>query len=160
MASQAAQIRRMREDDSEDIRIGAYPSQDITVEVLGYCHAQVAEIKKLIASKRVRDIVHLSGNFVVVATRDPEVWIITSPYGAVAFFYSVGPSGFRYGRTVDDAVQHGTERQWNLEGLADLLALEHLTGDNTLEVEVQQTPAASILYWNGSRLQEWTATWS
>jgi hypothetical protein len=59
-------------------------STEIAVKVFGYCHATSAEIITLIGSGLDREVVHLGGNFVVVAERGREVWVITSPYGAGA----------------------------------------------------------------------------
>ena len=89
------------------------------------------------------------------------MWIITSPYGVVAYFYSLGPTWFKHGPTVRDVLRNGgLEWQWNVEGVADLLALEHLTGCNTLHAGVERTPPASVLHWDGHALHRWVATWS
>jgi hypothetical protein len=132
-----------------------------SVRVLGYCHAPVARIAALIESGNARGIVHLGGNFVVVATRGTEVWIVTAPYGVVAYFFSSGRGGFSHGQTVAEILSHSTlDWCWNYRALADLFALEHLTGSDTLHAGIQRTPAASVLHWDGSALNQWSATWS
>lgn len=134
---------------------------EISVQVFGYCHANAAQIASLIGSGRDLEVVRLGGNFVAVATRGREVWVVTSPYGVVAYFFSHGPTWFSHGPTVGDALRRGgIEWQWNVEGLADLLALEHLTGCMTLHAGVERTPAASVLHWDGAKLRRWSATWS
>ena len=134
---------------------------EIFVEVFGYCHASTAQIAALIRSRREREVVQVGGNFVVVAKQGQKIWIITSPYGVVAYFYSVRPTCFSHGPTVLDVLRRsGIEWQWNVEGLADLFALEHLTGCMTLHAGVDRTPAASVLHWDGEALHRWSATWS
>ena len=131
------------------------------MEVFGYCHASSTEIAALVESGREREAVQLGGNFVAVAKRGKEVWVITSPYGVVAYFYTLGSTWFSHGPTVRDVLRHGgIEWRWNVEALADLFTLEHLTGCNTLHAGVDRTPAASVLHWDGEALHRWSATWS
>ena len=134
---------------------------EISVQVYGYCHASPAQIAALIRSRREREVVQLGGNFVAVAKQGQKVWIITSPYGVVAYFYCLGPTRFSHGTTVLEVLRRGgIEWRWNVEGLADLFALEHLTGCMTLHAGIDRTRAASVLHWDGEALHRWSATWS
>jgi hypothetical protein len=133
----------------------------VAVKVLGYCHAPPARIASLIDSGNARAVVHLGGNFVIVATRGTEVWIVTAPYGAVTYFFSSGPGGFSHGQTVSEILSHSTfDWRWNHRALTDFFALEHLTGCDTLHADVHRTPAASVLHWDGNALSQWSAAWS
>ena len=77
-------------------------------------------------------------------------FLVTAPYGVVAYFYGVGPTWFSHGPTVSDVLRgRGIEWRWSVEGLADLFALEHLTGCMTLHAGVKRTPAGSLLGWIG-----------
>src|SRR5262245_35077241 len=64
----------------------AWEEEIYAVLVLGYCH-QPHRIIPLIESGCAKEIVNLGGNFVAVHTIDHEVWIVTSPYGVVPYFY-------------------------------------------------------------------------
>jgi hypothetical protein len=135
--------------------------QRIAVEILGYCHESRERIAALLESGRARDIVTLGGNFVVVATRSREVWIVTSAYGVVGYFFSSGPGWFRHGQTTADVLgQRALDWQWNYRALTDFFAMEHLTGSDSLHAGVERTPAASVLHWTGKVLDRWTATWA
>ena len=125
-------------------------SAEMSIRVFGYCQATPAEVATLIHSGRDREVVRFGGNFVVVAERAQDVWIITSAYGVVAYFYSHGPTWFSHGPTVRTVLRDGAiEWRWNAEAVADLLTLEHLTGCSSLHASVERTPAASVLHWEG-----------
>jgi hypothetical protein len=137
------------------------PAHETSVEVFGYCHAPPARIAALIDSGNARDVVHLGGNFVIVATKGNEVWIVTSAYGVVGYFFSTGPGWFAHGQTVSDVLDHcAVDWKWNYQALADLFALEHITGCDTLHADIQRTPAASVFHWDGRALERWSATWA
>jgi hypothetical protein len=132
-----------------------------SVEVFGYCRARETRILSLIEAGQARELIFLGGNFVIVARKGPQVWIATSAYGAVAYFFRNQAGQFSHGATVSDVLgTHPTAWRWNYGALIDLFALEHLTGCDSLHAEVQRTPAASILHWNGTALEEWSATWT
>lgn len=136
-------------------------SGEISVQLFGYCHASKAQIAALIGSRREREVIHLGGNFAAVAEHGRDIWVITSPYGAVAYFYSAGPDWFSHGPTVGQVLSHGGIKwRWNGEALADLFALEHLTGCDTLHAGVARTPSASVLHWDGEALHHWSAAWA
>jgi len=133
---------------------------NISVQLLGYCAASPARIATLIEAGKVHELVRCDGNFVIVATREKEVWIITSAYGVVGYFFSAKAGSFNHGPTLADVIARGgIAWKWNHRALSDLFALEHLLGDDTLHAEVQRAPAATVLHWDGSVLHRWSATW-
>jgi hypothetical protein len=125
--------------------------------ISGYCH-EPDRIIPLIQAGRAREVVSLGGNFVAVHATGPEVWIITSPYGVVPYFYHKSP--FAHGSSVGDVIRDAEAVwRWNFEALIDYFVLEHLTGDQTLHPDVHQTPAGSVLHWDGQQLHTWQAPW-
>ena len=137
-----------------------YPHQAILVETFGYCHAAPSKVISLIESGRPRDIVQLGGNFVHSIRRGDEEWVITSAYNLPPYFYSAAGHKFSHGPTVSDVLEgSGLGWRWNPEAVADLMAIEHLTGNQTLHPEIFRTPAASVLHWDGEKLEIWRASW-
>ena len=133
----------------------------LLIQIFGYCHSDTTEIKSLLLSSQERSIIKLGGNFVIVANLGPQTWIFTSAYGTVPYFFRLRQSSFSHGQTVGDALQGNLGAwRWNIEGLVDLLGLEHLTGNATLHDAVERTPPASVLHWNGEVLERWSASWS
>src|SRR5262249_16213491 len=87
-----------------------------------------------------------------------DVWIITSPYGVVPYFYHEMP--FAHGSSVGAVAQAAKAVwRWNFPALVDYFVFEHLTADETLHAKIYQTPAGSVLDWDGKRLHTWQAQW-
>ena len=84
-----------------------YRMDEIFVKVFGYCHASTAQIGALIRCRREREVVQVGGNVVAVANQGQKIWMITSFYGVVAYFYSVRPTCFGHGSTVLDVLRRG-----------------------------------------------------
>jgi asparagine synthase (glutamine-hydrolysing) len=123
----------------------------ISIRLHGYCHTGKESVAALIAGDRADEVPLLGGSFVAVATRGDETWIATSALGAVQYFVAVHDGRLVHGPTVDGVAQPW---RWNLQAVADYFAIDHVVGRVSLVEGVRQTPAASLLHWDGSRLDE------
>jgi len=101
----------------------------------------------------LKPLVGLEDNYLAVYQSGEEVWIVNSIYSFNAYFYAVAGGVFLHGDTVAAVASQGTvDLSWNQEALADLMALGHLVGDDTLVRGVISVPQSSILHWDGVRL--------
>jgi hypothetical protein len=101
----------------------------------------------------LKPLLELEDNFVAVYESAGSVWIVNSLYSLNAYFFAEAASGFFHGDTIGAvAAKAPMDLSWNYEAIADLLALEHLVGDDTLLKGVRPVPQGAILHWNGARL--------
>ncbi|MGD0677656.1 MAG: hypothetical protein ABSC94_19740, partial [Polyangiaceae bacterium] len=101
----------------------------------------------------LKPVLSLEDNFVAVYEAAGHVWIVNSLYSLNSYFFAKTPSGFFHGDTIGAIVaQTGVDLSWNEEAIADLLAVEHLVGEETLAREALPIPQGAILHWDGARL--------
>jgi hypothetical protein len=108
-------------------------------------------------AKLVEDLVSLlrfDDNYVAVYGSGDHVWIVNSVYSLNNYFYAVADGRFLHGDSIDALAAEGpVDLSWNYQAIADLLALCHLVGDDTLARGVKPVPQGAILHWDGARLE-------
>jgi asparagine synthase (glutamine-hydrolysing) len=98
-------------------------------------------------------LLRFDDNFVAVYERGSSVFIVNSLYSLTSYFYSHADGRFLHGDTIHALAQKGPiDLDWNLEAIADLFALAHLVGDDTLVRGAKPVPQGSILRWDGAQL--------
>jgi asparagine synthetase B (glutamine-hydrolysing) len=100
-------------------------------------------------------LLRLEDNYTAVYESGADVWIVNSLYSLSSYFYAYAPASgrFLHGDTLQAVASQGeVDLSWNHEAIANLLALEHLLGDETLARGVSHVPQGTILHWNGKRL--------
>jgi hypothetical protein len=126
-----------------------HQSQDndhLKVKLLGYCDKKVGEIIECIRSNRLRELRRMGGEYTVVFTLGNEVGIITSPIGAMQYFYYYDGRSFYHGEEVLDIMKKaGVGWEWDYESLGDLCDLENLTEKRTLHKRIKRVPPFSVL---------------
>ncbi len=113
------------------------------------------------AARRAEDLaplLALEDNYVAVYESGRDVFVVSSLYSLSPYFYSFHASPaptFLHGDTLHAIARNGTlDLTWNCEAIGDLLALEHLVGDDTLVRGARPVPQGAILHFDGSRLTE------
>jgi hypothetical protein len=98
-------------------------------------------------------LLRLEDNYTAVYESGAEVWIVNSFYSLSSYFYALANGKFLHGDTLQAVASQGpVDLSWNHEAIANLLALEHLIGDETLARGVRHVPQGTILHWDGARL--------
>jgi hypothetical protein len=100
-------------------------------------------------------LLRLEDNYTAVYESGADVWIVNSLYSLSSYFYAHAPANgtFLHGDTLQAIASQGeVDLSWNHEAIADLMALEHLIGDQTLARGVRHVPQGTILHWDGKNL--------
>lgn len=101
----------------------------------------------------LKPLLKLEDNFIAVYEWGGRVWIVNSLYSLNSYFFARTASGFFHGDTVGEVVARAkSDLSWNHEAIADLLALEHLVGDDTLVQGIRPVPQGSVVCWDGAHL--------
>lgn len=101
----------------------------------------------------LKPLLEIDDNYVAAYTSGQHVWIVNSLYSLNSYFYSLVDGAFLHGDTVADVANQGpVDLTWNHEAIADLMALGHLVGDDTLVRGVCPVPQGAVLHWDGARL--------
>src|SRR5262245_48584263 len=127
----------------------------LTVEVRGYCALAALDVLRRFSGGGPEAVTDLAGEYAVVVSdnQSGERWIVTSPHGAVNYFYAHDGARLHHGPTVLAVLEQARmDWRWNWTALADVLSFEHVLGDDTLHPLIRRMPAASILRWQDGRV--------
>lgn len=126
---------------------------DSAITVHGFTNAVRKDIAAATREHDFRALATYSGSYVLIIEEPRRVVIATSCDGARQYFYAVIGDRLLHGATVLDVLHEGQLLwRWNWRALGDLLALEHLVGDDTLHADIRRTPPASVLVFERGRL--------
>ena len=118
-------------------------------------NAVLQRFRDAVAIDDLKPLLELEDNYVAVYQSEKHVWIVNSLYSLNSYFYSLSKVAFLHGDTVAGIAGQGdVDLSWNYEAIADLMALGHLVGDDTLVRGVHPVPQGCILHWDGSRLTQ------
>ena len=121
-------------------------NSDLSIHVIGYCLQDEATLRQLYLQQGVGALANLKGEYTFIITDADSCTIITSPVGAMHYFYTVQNGRFFHGDQINTILlQSGLSWQWNWPALGDLCQLENLTGNATLHPAVHRVPPGSIL---------------
>lgn len=100
------------------------------------------------------------GNFVLIYRRGEEVFIVNSLYSLNNYFYAEHSGQFLHGETICALMRQGTLGfNWNVEAIANLMALQHVIDNETLIQGVRAVPMGAILHWKQGRLSQRVHSW-
>lgn len=132
------QIRKVGSRDSN--------GSDIHVQVYGYCDKGIDLIKSLIVNSNFSSLSNMGGEYTLVYQYYDEVGIITSPIGAIQYFYYYDGVKFAHAKCILDIINEtGLHWEWDWGSLGDLCEQENLTENNTLHKHIKRVPPGSLL---------------
>jgi len=127
------------------------------ITVHGYCELNESDLLNLAQQGDFERLRNLRGEYTLVFEDQHQCTIITSPVGAMHYFYTQaghGRAGFVHGRRlVDILTRAGLNWAWNWQALGDLCQLENLTDNATLHPEIHRVPPGTILQAAGVELR-------
>lgn len=133
----------------------------VRIKTVGYPSATREEIAAALEKNRIEDLLHLGGDYVIIAEDEDKTVIASSYYGMEQYFYAtIGPR-FYHGETVFEVLQKsGLKWKYNFSALADLACLQHLLEDDTLHPEIRRVPAATLLVYSNGTLTRKSLSWA
>lgn len=124
-----------------------------SIRVYGYCDKSSAQLEDIAQKSNYSSLRYLSGEYTIVIEKPDETVVITSPVGAIQYFYCIYQTHFYHGKTLLEVLQAtGLPWQWNWEALGDLCQLENTTDNQTLHQQIQRVPPGSFLTFKGQKL--------
>lgn len=124
-----------------------------TLRLIGYCEKPEAFLIQCYEANDLASLTDLRGEYTLIFQSPTECCIITSPIGAMHYFYTVQNGILHHGdRVVDILKEAKLAWHWNWQSLGDLCQLENLTNNQTLHPEVQRVPPGSMLRFRNGRL--------
>jgi asparagine synthase (glutamine-hydrolysing) len=125
---------------------GSEPTQ---VTVHGYCELDASALLKLGLQGDFERLRNLRGEYTLILEDQQLCTIITSPVGAMHYFYTKtgrGQSSFVHGRRLVDILTRARlDWAWNWQALGDLCQLENLTDNATLHPDIHRVPPGTVL---------------
>lgn len=146
-------IQVREQADGEALSSGEAGGKAKRLTIHGYCHDAPEHLFRLALVSDFEALRSRGGEYTLVYEDDRDCCIITSPVGAMHYFYTCSPrTGLVHGRRVLDILRRARlDWAWNWQALADLCQLENLTGNQTLHPEIQRVPPGTVLtYRRGS----------
>jgi hypothetical protein len=124
-----------------------------SLKVIGYCERSEASLIKSYKHHDIASLTNLRGEYTLVFESPTECCIITSPIGAMHYFYAIQKGAFYHGERIFDILREARLAwAWNWQALGDLCQLENLTNNKTLHPAVQRVPPGSILRFHNGRI--------
>jgi hypothetical protein len=119
---------------------------DINVTIYGYCDNSLDLIKTNILNKNFNLLTKMGGEYTLVYEYLDQVGIITSPIGAIQYFYYYDGKEFFHGKYILDIIaKSGLQWDWDWESVGDLCEQENLTENRTMHNAIRRVPPGTIL---------------
>jgi hypothetical protein len=121
------------------------------LRVIGYCEKPEDSLIRCYEANDIASLTDQRGEYTLIFQSPLECCIITSPIGAMHYFYTIEQGVFHHGERIVDILKEAKLAwAWNWKALGDLCQLENLTSNNTLHPAIHRVPPGSILrYRNG-----------
>ncbi len=136
---------------------GSQGSESTKLTVHGYCDLDHQQLLQLAYRQEFEQLRQLRGEYTLVFEEGSNCTIITSPIGAMHYFYvwaANSSSSFIHGRRIVDILQRARlDWTWNWQALGDLCQLENLTNNATLHPDIKRVPPGSLLQFNSGQLR-------
>ncbi len=130
------------------------------VKLIGYCELDLHSILNQFIQTGVSELVNLKGNYLILIENSQECYIITSPYGACQYYYTIENNQLFHDETVLGVLQKSKMTwSWNWQSLANLILLDHTLEQETLHPQVHRVPASSILHFYQGKIEISTLSW-
>jgi asparagine synthase (glutamine-hydrolysing) len=126
---------------------------DHILKVLGYCGLDERALLAKFLAEGAGALKDLRGEYTLVIEGNNECFIITSPVGAMHYFYTLRNGKFFHGDKVADVLKDsGIDWKWNWQALGDLCQLENLTDNATLHQDVRKVPPGCVLHFKDGKI--------
>jgi len=120
---------------------------------IGYTKYSEQQLLDLFLSQGIDSLRDISGEYILILEGVNECVLITSPVGAMHYYYYYDGKRFYHGSMIIDILkQAAISWQWNWSGLGDLCQLENLTNNQTLHQSIRRVPPGTWLYHNNGQL--------
>ncbi|MGB3535703.1 MAG: hypothetical protein WBA13_19575 [Microcoleaceae cyanobacterium] len=130
------------------------------IKLIGHCGLDTDEITRKFVKSGVSELLNLSGNYVILIENNQENYIITSPYGACQYYYTIKDNQLFHDQTVLGVLKESQINwSWNWQSFADLILLDHTLEQQTLHPEIHRVPSGSILHFKQGKLEIYTLSW-
>jgi asparagine synthase (glutamine-hydrolysing) len=121
-------------------------NEPIAVKIIGYCELDKQALLKKFMEQGPGSLRDLRGEYTLAIEAGNECFIITSPVGAIHYFYALKDGKFYHSDKVVDILKDAKlEWKWDWQALGDLCQLENLTENATLHKDIRKVPPGSIL---------------
>lgn len=131
-----------------------------SVRILGYCELDESEIMKRLRAQGPDSLRDLRGEYTLVIEGPDEVYIITSPFGALHYFYTVKNGALYHSdKLVEIIAQSGLSWEWDWRGLGDVCQLENLTDNISLHRQIKKVPSGSVLHFKEGTISLESRLW-
>ena len=129
---------------------------DTTIKSLrqiGYTEYSDQQLLEIFLNQGIQALRDISGEYVLILEGDNECAIITSPVGAMHYYYYFDGNCFYHGSKIINILnQAALPWQWNWSSLGDLCQLENLTNNQTLHPSIRRVPPGTSLYYKNNQL--------
>lgn len=123
------------------------------LRVIGYCGKPEAFLLQSFRNHDLESLKDLGGEYTLIFQGVNKCCIITSPIGAMHYFYTLQGGRIFHGDRVADILKEAKLAwKWNWQALGDLCQLENLTNNATLHPDVHRVPPGSILRFQAGKL--------
>ncbi len=130
------------------------------IKLIGHCTLNTDAITRKFAENGASDLVNLPGNYVILIEKPEECYIITSPYGACQYYYTIKDNQLFHHETVLGVLKDSQiSWSWNWQSLADLILIDHTLELDTLHPDIHRVPSGSILHFKQGKLDISTLSW-
>ena len=120
---------------------------------IGYTKYSESELLNLFSSQGFGALRDLGGEYTLILEGENECAVITSPVGAMHYYYYFNDRQIFHGDKIIDVLKQASiPWQWNWSSLGDLCQLENLTENQTLHPLVRRVPPGSCLYFKNGNL--------
>ena len=121
---------------------------------IGYTNCSDEQLLELFFNQGLESLRDVGGEYILILQGENECALITSPVGAMHYYYYYDGSRFYHGdKIIDILAQASIPWQWNWSGLGDLCQLENLTNNQTLHPSVRRVPPGTCLYHKNGQLK-------
>ncbi len=122
---------------------------------IGYTNYSDQQLIDLFYSQGHQSLRDVGGEYILILEGDNEVALITSPVGAMHYyyFYDRNRNRFCHGDKIIDILQQASiPWQWDWSALGDLCQLENLTNNHTLHPAIKRVPPGAWIYYRNGQL--------
>jgi asparagine synthase (glutamine-hydrolysing) len=120
---------------------------------IGYTKYSEQQLLDLFLNQGSQSLRDVGGEYILILEGVNECALITSPVGAMHYYYYYDGSRFCHGeRIIDILGQASLPWQWNWFALGDLCQLENLTNNQTLHPSIRRVPPGACLHYKNNQL--------
>jgi len=121
---------------------------------IGYTKHSEEQLLDLFFNQGLESLRDVGGEYILILQGEDECALVTSPVGAMHYYYYYDGRHFYHGdKIIDILVQASVPWQWNWNALGDLCQLENLTNNQTLHPSVRRVPPGTCLYYKNGQLK-------